>query len=473
MGGSSNSAIGLICFDPMPSKTRFRLTELLIAVAVVAATLVWAERTAWRQISGLRGKMTTEQIARFRSADALRAAVLELHNVWRRSIDETNPAIGTELEADGRHVKELIEAQTTKAGSGADKQLNKEIATAFDEYLSRVSKSLDTPRITPESTASRVAEQGVETDLERLLALSEKLTANNRAAAERFVTDADAALTRLQRFVFLALFGLLIAGTTIVAIVYRRTIAPLRSNLTESRAIIDRQEKLASLGVFAAGIAHEVRNPLTAIKVRLFTLKSSHKPGTSEAEDLEVIRNEIGRLEHIVSDFLQFARPAEPELQPMPVEKLLRDVHGLLQSDLADKSVELKLELLAKEPICVDPNKMKQVLINFIQNGAESMEAGGTVILRSRLDKQMLSGRNVSTVVIDVADTGTGIPTEVQKRLFDPFFTTKEAGTGLGLSIAARIVETHGGVIQYQTQPNRGTTFSIVLPLAPRNENQS
>jgi signal transduction histidine kinase len=208
------------------------------------------------------------------------------------------------------------------------------------------------------------------------------------------------------------------------------------AKLTESRALNDRQEKLASLSVFAAGIAHEVRNPLTAIKVRLFTLKSSHKPGSSEHEDLE-------------------------------------DVHQLMQSDLAGKSVELKLELLAKEPIRVDPNKMKQVLINFVQNGAESMEDGGTVTLRSRLDKQVLSGRHVPAVVIDVADTGKGIPPEVQKRLFDPFFTTKEAGTGLGLPIAARIVGKHGGIIQYQTEPNRGTTFSIVLPLAPKNENQS
>ena len=750
-------------------KTRFRLTELLFAVAVVAAALVWAERTAWRQISSLRAEMNTERIAGFRSADALRAAILELHNVWRRSVDATNIASRIELEEDGRKVKELIEAQTKKAGSPADAQLSKEITTAFDDYLSRVSKSLDTPRTTPENSASRDAEQGVETGLQRLLALSEKLTVDNRSAAERFVTDANAALMRLQRFLFVALLSLLISGIAIVVLVYRRTISPLRSNLTESlaiidrqradqalreserrfvdiidlamdaivtidhdqrivlfnaaaeemfkcpaaeaigssldrfippryrtahhnhvrkfaqsgetkraserreavmalradgeefhieasiskvetggkmlftailrditerkraedalreseerfqtlannmsqlawmadgkgwifwynqrwfdytgttlkemqgwgwkqvhhpehlnrvvtriqeswdtgklwedtfplrskdgqyrwflsralpirdgngevvrwfgtntdvtdlreaqeallaakdalaksnqsleakvqegianltesRALIERQEKLASLGVFAAGIAHEVRNPLTAIKVRLFTLKSSHKPGTSEHEDLEVIRHEIDRLEHLVRDFLQFARPTEPELQTMPVESLLRDVLDLLQSDLAGKSVELKLELVAKESVCVDPNKMKQVLINFVQNGAESMEAGGTVTLRSRMDKQVFNGRHVPTVVIDVADTGKGIPPEVQKRLFDPFFTTKEAGTGLGLSIAARIVEKHGGVIQYQTQPNRGTTFSIVLPIAPKNEIQS
>ena len=152
----------------------------------------------------------------------------------------------------------------------------------------------------------------------------EKLTAADRAAAERFVTETNAALNRVQRFLFLSLLGLLISGTVVVVLIYRRMIAPLRTTLTESRAIIERQEKLASLGVFATGIAHEIRNPLTAIKARLFTLKNSYRPGTSEHEDLQVIHNEINRLESIVRDFLQFARPAEPDLQTIPVGKLLR-----------------------------------------------------------------------------------------------------------------------------------------------------
>lgn len=459
-----------MCLD-MPAKTRSRLVELLIAIAVVAAALIWAERTAWRQISGLRAGMTTEQIGRFRSADALRAAILELHTTWRLGSSEATNQMHEEIA--GRKVEELIKTMASNAGSPMEKQLNNELTLAFDEYRSGVSKSVATSPVNAESTASRTAMKGVETGLERLLALSERLTAANRAAAEHFVTDTNASLTRLQRFLFAALLGLLVSGIAIIAMAYSRTIAPLRSNLTESRAIIERQEKLSSLGVFAAGIAHEIRNPLTAIKVRLFTLKSSHQPGSSEHEDLEVIRNEIDRLERIVSDFLQFARPAEPELHTMPVETLLREVHSLLQSDLARRSVELKLELLAKEPIRVDQNKMKQVLINFVQNGAESIGAGGTVILRSRIDKQVLNGRPTTAVVIDVADTGKGIPPEVQKRLFDPFFTTKEAGTGLGLPIAARIVEKHSGIIQYQTQPNRGTTFSIVLPIAPKDEIQS
>lgn len=301
----------------------------------------------------------------------------------------------------------------------------------------------------------------------------EALAPADRTEIERFVSETDATLTRLQRFLFLSLLGLVVSGGVVVMLVYRRMIAPLRSNLTESRAIIERHEKLASLGVLATGIAHEIRNPLTAIKVRVFSLKASHRPGTSDHEDLEVIENEIDRLERIVRDFLQFARPAEPNLQKISAAKLLRDASHLLTSDLAKRSVSLKLDLDTEEIVRVDADKMKQVLINFIQNAADSMETGGTVTLRTRLEKQTLQGRSVPVVVLEIADTGSGIPPEVQKRLFDPFFTTKESGTGLGLCIAARIVEKHGGVIDYQTQLHRGTTFRIVLPLASEDENKS
>lgn len=346
----------------MGARIPFRLTELLIAAAIIGIALLWAERTAWRQISDLRSEVNLVQI--------------------------------------------------------------------------------------------------------------EKL-AGDRAGAEQFVAETNARLARVQQFLFLSLLGLLISGTVVLVLVYRRMIAPLRTDLTESRAIIERQEKLASLGVFATGIAHEIRNPLTAIKVRVFSLKASHRPGTSDNEDLEVIENEIDRLERIVRDFLQFARPAEPDLQMVSAAKLLRDTAALLTSDLAKRSVTLKLDLVAEDAVRADADKMKQVLINFVQNAADSMETGGTITLRTRLDKHLLQDRTRPAVVLDIADTGKGIPPEVQRRLFDPFFTTKENGTGLGLCIAARIVEKHGGVIDYRTQLNHGTTFSIVLPLAAKDENET
>jgi len=114
----------------------------------------------------------------------------------------------------------------------------------------------------------------------------------------------------------------------------------------------------------------------------------------------------------------------------------------------------------------VDPAQIKQVLINLVQNAAESIGQDGTITLNARPARKPLRNGEKSAVMLEVADTGRGIPLEAQKRLFDPFFTTKETGTGLGLSIAARILQKHGGSLQYQTQVNRGTTFSILLPPA-------
>jgi signal transduction histidine kinase len=454
----------------MHSKARFRLTELLIAIALVAVALVWAERTAWRQIVILKTELNARQIDRFRSADRLRAGIVRMQNLWRADLAETNVTSRTDLVAEGRTMQALIVTLADKSRTPTETQVITNLGGEFEDYLRHVSASLEKARTEVTGNPSRTLNEGVEVDFEQLMTLTENLTAVNRADAERFLDEANAALTRLQLFLFASLLVLLGGGTALIALIYRRTVTPLRNTLIENRTTIERQEKLASLGVLATGIAHEIRNPLTAIKVRLFTLKSSHQPGSSEHEDLEVIRVEIDRLERIVRDFLQFARPSEPELQTMPAEKLLRDIQKLLHASLALKKVDLKLELLTDAQIRADLDKLKQVLLNFVQNGADSMPSGGVVTLRLRREEQLLNGRWVNAVIIDVADEGGGIPPEVQKRLFDPFFTTKEAGTGLGLPIAARIVEKHGGVIQYETRPNRGTTFSIVLPPAPPGE---
>jgi signal transduction histidine kinase len=116
--------------------------------------------------------------------------------------------------------------------------------------------------------------------------------------------------------------------------------------------------------------------------------------------------------------------------------------------------------------INVDPEQIKQVLINLVRNAADSIVGAGTVTLSARKDRKRLANGETPVVILEVADTGRGILPDVEKRLFDPFFTTKENGTGLGLPIAARIVQNHGGVLQYQTQVNHGTTFGIVLPEA-------
>ena len=179
---------------------------------------------------------------------------------------------------------------------------------------------------------------------------------------------------------------------------------------------------------------------------------------------------ELARLERIVRDFLFFARPSEPEFQIVPADQPLREVRDLLAPQLETSNIKLILENGQPARIRIDPQQIKQVLINLVQNGADAVGKNGSVTMRTRLDHKRLAEHETEVVILEVADTGKGIPSEVQKRLFDPFFTTKDTGTGLGLSIAARIVEKHSGALQYQTQVNRGTTFGIVLRRVERDE---
>jgi signal transduction histidine kinase len=256
----------------------------------------------------------------------------------------------------------------------------------------------------------------------------------------------------------------LVLGALVAVRVYREWIAPMRRQLIASRAMAERQEKLSSLGVLAAGIAHEIRNPLTSIKARLF---AQHKllPADSPArEDNAVIRDEIGRLEHIVMDFLAFARPTEPVLTELAASAPLEEIATLVRPELERSDIAVNVEVREDSRLRADPQQLKQILLNLVRNAAESIGRDGRITLRAGRRRLRQRGRWMPYAALEVSDTGKGIPPEIQKRLFDPFFTTKQNGTGLGLSITARLVAQQGGLLEYQTELNCGTTFCILLP---------
>jgi signal transduction histidine kinase len=217
--------------------------------------------------------------------------------------------------------------------------------------------------------------------------------------------------------------------------------------------------------MLAAGVAHEIRNPLTAIKAWLYLQQKHLAAGSPEFADAELIGREINRLERIVKDFLQFARPSEPQFAVIDAGQPLREVQTLLRPGLEKAAIKLVVGEVVAAQIRADPQQLKQVLINLVQNGAESIGHDGTVTLRARRAEKRLNHSQVDAVILEVSDTGPGVPPGAEKRLFDPFFTTKESGTGLGLPIAARIVEKNHGALHYQAQSGPGATFGIILPL--------
>jgi signal transduction histidine kinase len=284
------------------------------------------------------------------------------------------------------------------------------------------------------------------------------------------ITAAFAGLVGDIRAAFQPLFYVLVTtlivqcAILIVSLYTRVIVIPLRQKLIENNTAIEHQKKLTHFARLATGLAHEIRNPLTAINVRLFTLQKSLSKGSSEHSDAALIRNEIDRLEQILKNFLKLARPNEPRFTPLTAEPVLREVHDLFAPQLKRLSIALRTESMSPVSFLADPLQLKQVLINLIQNAADSIGNRGTITLRARDAESRPSGQLIKTVVLEIEDTGSGIPPEVQERLFDPFFSTKENGTGLGLAIAAKIMDQHKGTLDFETRPGHGTVFRVALP---------
>lgn len=476
----------------MKTRTNLMLTGFAVAVMAVAALILWTEHTAWQQVGQLRRQFGALQIESFRFADHLEAGIRGLNDTLLRYDLHDQSADKQRFIADSQELKAWLLASKEHLTTAAERKLFAEILEEYDRYLTKVTRLLDAAQPAERGQFSARLFDLVEASSARLLELCDQLDAAHQTGLGTFVADSHGAMVRLQWLLWLSLFLLLALGASLAVLVYRGMIAPLRSQLIESRALLERQEKLSSLGVLAAGVAHEIRNPLTALKVRLHGLKKALPQDPSLHEDVEVIGNEINRLERIVRDFLQFARPSDPELAPLPVAPLLREIHDLFASQLEKQAIRLVLETwpvgetrhgspLTQPPAALpraedgvrarlDPQQIKQVLINLVRNAADSIERNGTITLRSRARNATLNGHELPAVVLEVSDTGKGMTPEVRRRLFDPFFTTKEQGTGLGLSIAARIMEKHGSTLQCHTQPGRGTTFSLVLPRAQTDE---
>jgi signal transduction histidine kinase len=366
-----------------------------------------------------------------------------------------------------RELNSWLQEKKTGFVAPSERDAFAKLQVAYSNFLARVDPLLKANNMlpsAPEGFASAYAQ--VKRDYGPVLRACEEVVQAEHVGFDGFIQESERSLVSLQRLFIVSLLLLVTLATTLGLSVYRGMIAPLRAQLNESQALIARQEKLASLGALGTGVAHEIRNPLTAIKFRLFSLKKSLPPSFAENEDARTISEEINRLDRIVKEFLQFARPTEPEMVRIPAERILQELHDFMKSELDQADIELKLGVVQPAWVLADTSQLKQVLINLIQNSADSIGKNGVIILGLKTGSGAFGRANGPTAVLSVTDTGKGISGEVQKRLFDPFFTTKEGGTGLGLAIGARIVEKHGGVLRYRTELNRGTTFEIVLPRA-------
>jgi PAS domain S-box-containing protein len=233
----------------------------------------------------------------------------------------------------------------------------------------------------------------------------------------------------------------------------------IRNDITERKKteeVLHRQDKLAAVGQLAAGVAHEIRNPLTSMKGYAEFLQLDERD-PERLEFLNIILDEIERVNTIVEDFMVLAKPKVVELEEKNVVPVIKNVVAFLEFEARKKNVHLSFDC-SQDIIQIecDENRLKQVFLNFIKNGIEAMPNGGDLYV-----KTIIHDNNVQ---ISIQDTGVGIPKDKLKNLGEPFYTTKKNGNGLGLMVSFKIIESHNGKVFVESEPNKGTTFNILLP---------
>jgi len=266
----------------------------------------------------------------------------------------------------------------------------------------------------------------------------------------------------LRNLILFSLLLLAFGGIGIVFI-YRMENRHL-ARMREMEERIHQSEKLSSLANLAAGVAHEIRNPLNTIGMAIQRLQREFPQKSAELQEeydrfTDVLRGEVKRVNEIIEQFLFFARPAHLNLQPLQLKNLIQDLLILLREPAEQQNVVLEADIDPVLPfIQADRQRLQEALWNLIQNSLQAMPEGGTLRWSAKL-------QSTNEIRIEIADTGEGIPEENLSKIFDYYFTTREKGTGLGLPLAHKIIQGHGGTIQVRSQLGRGTTFEVILPI--------
>jgi two-component system nitrogen regulation sensor histidine kinase GlnL len=299
-----------------------------------------------------------------------------------------------------------------------------------------------------------------------LAALAAKTVAMNRSHA-----DFDAYVVRSD--------GTRLPVSTVVSLVSdptgrnRGVVLVLRdlSRVHDMEEQLRRSDRLAALGVLAAGVAHEVRNPLVGIRAAAQLMEREPAFAASLREFTGIIIRQVDRLNRIVSELLSFAGRQPFQRRPCNINQILEEALHLLGSTLEGARILVVRRYDPEVPaVAGDPDRLLQVFLNLARNGGEAMANGGELTVRTRFERVAPQCGGRAAAVAEIADRGPGIPAEAQRQIFNPFFTTKSGGTGLGLPISVRIVEEHGGTIEVLSRVGEGTTFRVLLPLAGDEE---
>ena len=239
----------------------------------------------------------------------------------------------------------------------------------------------------------------------------------------------------------------------------------LAEEMKRSKSHIQRADRLASLGTLTAALAHELRNPLVAIKTFTQLLPERFEDEEFRTYFLQIVSGEVDRISTLVNELLEFARPSDPKVEAENINSILDSILLLISTGTKKKHIHMVKHFSENlPPILIDREQIKQVFLNLLVNAIEATDENGLITVKTR---PYTKANGAPYIQIEFADTGCGISTEYLESIFHPFFTTKHTGSGLGLSISNQIVQEHKGYIDVESQLNKGSTFYVNLPLHP------
>ena len=477
-----------------------RARILALLVALIATTLVGGLVTLWHNeaMDYLLASLVEKNMASFQAAEQLETSLLRQKGYLTYFFLNGNPKWLKEIDKNNLAFQAWLAKARESAATAPMEAILGRIAGEYQRYVKERQEVIDLYR---EGKKKEGAKRHWEVRRQYVSLLN--LCARYKSMHEQAIAHSRSESRERARFInafsLLAIIAVGLLGLLLAYILLKQVLGPIRRlarettpahpssqgpnevtalshrvhslmedmgqaqiELERSQEHLAQAEKWALVGKLAAGAAHSIRNPLTSVKMRLWSMNRSVDLNIPEREDLEAISEEIRHIDTIVSNFLQFSRPQKLQQEKISPSEVVDQALKLMKNRLQLYGVNVKLERQNRlQEILADPEQLREVLVNLMVNACEAMVGGGELTIQEEAGEDKELGR---VAILRVTDTGPGIPEAIQSQVFQPFFSTKEEGTGLGLSIANRIVKDHGGRLELHSREGEGTTFIITLP---------
>lgn len=483
----------------MWKRLSLRTRIFIILAALLLTTLVGGLVTMWHTeaTDSLFTALIDKNLASFQAAEELENSLLIQKGYLTYFFLDGNPDWLSKLETYSREFHKWLDKARQSAYTPTMQEIIDQIELHYRDYLKQREQVINLYKAGKRQEGYE-RHQELRKQFAAIYALCERYKVIHEYTIDRIRTESRQRARFINTLALVAMFSVVGLGVMLVYILIKQILGPIRqlaletgpagdanlpdeikalsrrvhhlienvdlaqSQLEKSQEHLLQAEKMALVGKLAAGVAHSIRNPLTSVKMRLFSLERHLELSPTQKEDLEVISEEIRHIDTIVRSFLEFSRPPKLKMQKTSLSDVVDSALTLLSHRLESYGVTVVVKRTERLPeMGGDPEQLKEVLVNLILNSCEAMVHGGTITIQEGKGQVAPLGR---VAFLKYIDNGPGVPASIRDRIFEPFFSTKEEGTGLGLSIASRIIQEHGGFLELTSREGEGAVFIITLP---------